>query len=794
MKNRPAVLLYLLVMSIILACAMPGFQAVLTTPQPAEPETATAGSSGITQEDPALLTPEEAISIPQEAYFYTVMSGDRLEDIARIFGVTEEAIRALNGLAEGAEIPAGYELLIPAATVDPATPAAGECDQAAFIKDVTIPDGMKMAPGEKFTKTWRVKNTGSCAWTSDYYIWFLGENQMGGSTTYPITSSTVMPGSEVDISIELTAPQSPGEYRGVWGLYNNQRLAMRLHLIAWIRVEGAAQAEALADTPAAGGSNEQPASTPVAAVSAPQVTPTPVRTNPNLAFSYQPYSQMASAGYGEWAWVKPTYTRLHIINNSRRDLCKVFIYPAESSATGSNYLKEALASYRQTILILPESAYNLQVEACPGASGSAWGDGLFGMTIASQEDQQSGNIDPVWIIDDEDSNLRIYPRKLFTRSGEVRFQVTSTWGEICTIQMWPTFRGKWQEGDPLFYDRENPIGNKQSQLFEITPGIYDMAAWNCQGDFLAKAEDVYTYSDNTWEVELGKMNLGYDEDLLEDRTQCDWICEGYNDSELSASLNTAVDTIGVSLPVNASHADVIPLCFIGRYFTSTQVDVGWKCGWMQTMYGYEFSLQRLYGDRVDALFEEAEPAEIEATVLLLDRRYFEVLEVQPFQVYDDGEQFIRIPRYADAEVLFTVNVYETDKASKFAYKISEVPDGYLVDVEQGNRASYVQGAILVIRPKEKVSDIQREFHKYTFFQEESANVTQSCLSTTTRCECENDRALAVCFLEINTYWPEGDEDFAIGGCEGYNWCPINSIAKGNENSYARIYRTILIIE
>jgi len=51
-------------------------------------------------------------------------------------------------------------------TVAPATqpPPAG-CDRAQFISDVTVPDGTTFAPGATFTKTWRLKNSGTCTWT-----------------------------------------------------------------------------------------------------------------------------------------------------------------------------------------------------------------------------------------------------------------------------------------------------------------------------------------------------------------------------------------------------------------------------------------------------------------------------------------------------------------------------------------------------------------------------------------------------------------------------------------------------
>jgi hypothetical protein len=38
------------------------------------------------------------------------------------------------------------------------------CNQATFIKDVTVGDGTVFTPGTEFTKIWRLKNTGKCSW------------------------------------------------------------------------------------------------------------------------------------------------------------------------------------------------------------------------------------------------------------------------------------------------------------------------------------------------------------------------------------------------------------------------------------------------------------------------------------------------------------------------------------------------------------------------------------------------------------------------------------------------------
>lgn len=92
------------------------------------------------------------------------------------------------------------------------------CSQASFVTDVTIPDGKKFEPGDTFTKTWRLKNTGSCAWTAGYDIVFSGGDAMGAPASVQITSGTVQPGNNVDVSVDLEAPAAEGTYRGNWQL------------------------------------------------------------------------------------------------------------------------------------------------------------------------------------------------------------------------------------------------------------------------------------------------------------------------------------------------------------------------------------------------------------------------------------------------------------------------------------------------------------------------------------------------------------------------------------------------
>lgn len=101
----------------------------------------------------------------------------------------------------------------------PTATAITYCDWVSFIDDVSIPDGTVFAPGDTFTKTWRLKNRGTCAWTPDYMLVFTSGELMGGTTAVRLPGY-VAPGQTVDVSVTLTAPDAAGEYVGYWMLRN----------------------------------------------------------------------------------------------------------------------------------------------------------------------------------------------------------------------------------------------------------------------------------------------------------------------------------------------------------------------------------------------------------------------------------------------------------------------------------------------------------------------------------------------------------------------------------------------
>lgn len=104
----------------------------------------------------------------------------------------------------------------------PSTPSATTnplaCNWAEFVADVNYPDNTVVPSGTNFIKTWRLKNIGSCTWTSGYKLLFVSGDGMSGSGSVQLTNGTVAPGSTVDTNISLIAPVSNGTYQGNYKL------------------------------------------------------------------------------------------------------------------------------------------------------------------------------------------------------------------------------------------------------------------------------------------------------------------------------------------------------------------------------------------------------------------------------------------------------------------------------------------------------------------------------------------------------------------------------------------------
>lgn len=107
----------------------------------------------------------------------------------------------------------------PLVTATSGTVGTSGCDVMTFVADVTVSDGEEIAAGTTFTKTWRVKNDGTCDWTTAYLLVYSSGEQMGGPTSQPLAAAITV-GATGDISVQLVAPSTAGDHTGWWAIAN----------------------------------------------------------------------------------------------------------------------------------------------------------------------------------------------------------------------------------------------------------------------------------------------------------------------------------------------------------------------------------------------------------------------------------------------------------------------------------------------------------------------------------------------------------------------------------------------
>lgn len=96
------------------------------------------------------------------------------------------------------------------------------CDSLSYdiaTVDVNVPDNTVLAPGQDFIKTWKVRNNGSCEWGAGYVLAYAGyTDQMSGQ--FVALTDLVLPGEEVDVSVQFKAPAQAGTYLSAWQMRN----------------------------------------------------------------------------------------------------------------------------------------------------------------------------------------------------------------------------------------------------------------------------------------------------------------------------------------------------------------------------------------------------------------------------------------------------------------------------------------------------------------------------------------------------------------------------------------------
>lgn len=205
--SRSKTILFMLILLVLTACRAksPTLAPVTPSPSPVSPA--------------ATATPQPSISASPTAPPSQVEPTPTQESAKSIPGNLNPASLNPTPTSPPTQVPQATSSSVEptpiASTTQVEPPAEGCLEKAAFYADVTVPDDTFFKQGEVFTKTWRFRNEGTCTWTPDYRVVFHSGEIMDAPLANPFPT-TVLPGEQVDISIEMRAPTRGGSYQSNW--------------------------------------------------------------------------------------------------------------------------------------------------------------------------------------------------------------------------------------------------------------------------------------------------------------------------------------------------------------------------------------------------------------------------------------------------------------------------------------------------------------------------------------------------------------------------------------------------
>ncbi len=97
------------------------------------------------------------------------------------------------------------------------SPAADACYRAAFVADVTVPDGSPVPVGEPFVKVWRLRNAGVCVWGPGTRVVRVVDQGLHAPESWLLPQAPIFPGETVDVEVTLQA-QAEGPLQAAFQL------------------------------------------------------------------------------------------------------------------------------------------------------------------------------------------------------------------------------------------------------------------------------------------------------------------------------------------------------------------------------------------------------------------------------------------------------------------------------------------------------------------------------------------------------------------------------------------------
>ncbi|NLA79255.1 MAG: hypothetical protein GX853_00685 [Chloroflexi bacterium] len=94
-------------------------------------------------------------------------------------------------------------------------PSEKQCYAMELISE-TLPSGTTMEPGEKFEKSWTIRNSGTCTWSPDFDLKLSGGEAFGSNKLGDVKEE-VGPGDTTVVTLSgLVAPRTEGTYYSFW--------------------------------------------------------------------------------------------------------------------------------------------------------------------------------------------------------------------------------------------------------------------------------------------------------------------------------------------------------------------------------------------------------------------------------------------------------------------------------------------------------------------------------------------------------------------------------------------------
>ena len=132
-----------------------------------------------------------------------------------------DATTTATGSTEEASAPTTTSTPTPTGTPEATETPSGEVTgpdgcayDSLYVADLTVPDNTEMAPGETFSKVWRVRNSGTCTWGAGIQLVYLSDDRMGSSGAIDVPATA--PDGSAELRLDLVAPTTAGAYLSTW--------------------------------------------------------------------------------------------------------------------------------------------------------------------------------------------------------------------------------------------------------------------------------------------------------------------------------------------------------------------------------------------------------------------------------------------------------------------------------------------------------------------------------------------------------------------------------------------------